>query len=57
MILLKIHEIKNTGNALLNIDDVLPTCGCIIFDETQKTIVRPKEKEEVIKSRMHNWKV
>jgi len=39
-----VYEIKNTGDAPLNIDEILPTCGCIIFDETQKKNVPSKGK-------------
>jgi hypothetical protein len=30
-----IYEIKNVGDAPLTITDILPTCGCIIVDETK----------------------
>lgn len=36
-----VYEIQNVGESPLNIEEILPTCGCIIVDETQKTNIPP----------------
>lgn len=36
-----VYEIKNVGNSPLSIDEILPTCGCIIVDKTQKENIPP----------------
>jgi hypothetical protein len=36
-----IYEIKNAGDSPLNISDILPTCGCILVDESQTQNIPP----------------
>jgi hypothetical protein len=37
-----VYEIENTGDFPLNVNEILPTCGCILVDETTKTNIPSK---------------